>query len=176
MEITTRTALVHEKNAILSLYEQAMRSHIEAIWGWNQSWQENDFDNAFQNSQTYVIENQSILLGYFQIDPNEDHDYLRMLILKPEVRSLGVGAKLLSQILGIAQYNGKALMLRVFKVNVDAKRFYEREGWMVIAEEEAFLLMGHPSNTNIKQPNNSLQRTAKSYAFVTGRLQTQENE
>ncbi|HWR77993.1 MAG TPA: GNAT family N-acetyltransferase [Thiobacillus sp.] len=166
MEIAARAALPQERGAIRQLYEQAMRNHIETIWGWDQLWQDNDFDSTFQSSLTYVIESDSTLLGYFQVDQNENHDYLRMLILKPTARSTGIGAKILSRILEIAHDNGKTLMLRVFKLNVDAKRFYEREGWMVLAEEDAFFLMGHSSNPVANQPNKSFRRAAKSYAFV----------
>ncbi|MGK2952688.1 MAG: hypothetical protein ACSLEZ_09930 [Thiobacillus sp.] len=72
---------------------------------------------------------------------------------------------MLSRILEIAYDNGKTLLLRVFKSNVNAKRFYEREGWAVLAEEDSFFLMGH-SNAMSSQPGKSSQRTAKSYAFV----------
>jgi len=166
MEIAARVALPQDRDAIRHFYEQAMRNHIEINWGWDQSWQDNDFNNAFQSSLTYVIESGSTLLGYFQIDQNENHDHLRMLILKPSARSVGIGAKVLSRILEITHDNGKTLLLRVFKSNVNAKRFYEREGWVVLAEEDSFFLMGHSSNSISSQPGKSSQRTAKSYAFV----------
>lgn len=165
MEIAARAALPQDRDAIRQLYEQAMRDHIETLWGWEQSWQDNDFNNAFQSSLTYVLESGATLLGYFQIDQNEKHDHLRMLILKPSARSEGVGAKVLSQILEITHDNGKTLLLRVFKSNVNAKRFYEREGWAVLAEEDSFFLMGHSSNSMSSQPGKASRHTAKSHVF-----------
>lgn len=166
MDITARPALPEDRDAIRQLYEQAMRAHIEAIWGWDQSWQDEDFDSAFQSSLTFVLQGDAALLGYFQIDLDASHDYLRMLILKPTARSAGIGAKVLSRILRVAHDNGKALKLRVFKSNDGAKRFYEREGWTVLAEEEAFFLMGHASSPAANLPGEFFQRAAKSYAFV----------
>jgi hypothetical protein len=56
MNITTRTALADEKPAIWRLYENAMKHHIEAIWGWDAAWQIADFEKAFAASSTYVVE------------------------------------------------------------------------------------------------------------------------
>ena len=166
MEITARPALSEDRDAIRHLYEQTMREYIEAIWGWDQSWQDKDFASALQTSLTFVLESDATLLGYFQIDQDASHDYLRMLILKPAARYAGIGAKVLSRILQVAHDNGKALKLRVFKSNGGAKRFYEREGWTVLAEEEAFFLMGHSSSPSTDPLDESLQRAAKGYAFL----------
>jgi GNAT superfamily N-acetyltransferase len=166
MEITAREARLEEKYIVRQLYEKAMKNHINTIWGWDPLWQENDFDHAFQTFDTYIIERASAFLGYFQIETSEDQNYLRMLILNSEERSVGIGAKVLGKILDITHENGKALTLRVFKVNIDAKRFYEREGWIVTSEEDAFFLMGHPFNSTEKKCNNLLQKPKKIYAFV----------
>lgn len=136
--IAARAALPCEKDGLRAVYTQAMREHIEAIWGWDQAWQDLDFDQAFHAAQTYVIEKRSSLLGYFQIDRQQHHSYLRMLIIKPEAQRLGLGASVLTRIVDIARGRGQPLLLRVFKINHDAKRFYEREGWTVKLKRRRF--------------------------------------
>ncbi|GAO36655.1 hypothetical protein SCT_2065 [Sulfuricella sp. T08] len=164
MNTTTRAALPEEMSIVRQLYDEAMKAYIECIWGWDQSWQDTDFAKAFVSSVTYLIETDSIISGYFQVELGEKTDYLRMLILKPETRSIGIGAKVLSEILKISHDGGKNLMLRVFKINTGAKRFYEREGWTVVNDDDEFFLMENQLYPEV-QPNLSFQRTAKSYVF-----------
>jgi hypothetical protein len=46
MNISSRVARVDEKPIIWQLYALAMKSHIEAIWGWDPVWQALDFDDG----------------------------------------------------------------------------------------------------------------------------------
>jgi ribosomal protein S18 acetylase RimI-like enzyme len=120
-----------------------MKPHIEAIWGWDAAWQSVDFDKAFSTSSTYVAEVDGRFAGYVQMDQGAAGNYLRMIILSPEYRSSGIGARLLTEFLLASSLNGRGLFLRVFRTNFDAKRFYEREGWFVAADEGDFLVMRH---------------------------------
>jgi ribosomal protein S18 acetylase RimI-like enzyme len=146
MEITTRSAHADDRAAIWTLYQSAMRPHIAAIWGWDDVWQIADFGKAFSDAATLVVETDSAFSGYIQLDINAAEIYLRMIVLAPHVRSLGIGAQLVAQINRISQQAGYAMQLRVFRVNVAAQRFYQREGWRVTAEDDVFFLMAHPLN------------------------------
>ncbi len=148
MHISTRTALADEKLPIWQLYESEMKQHIEAIWGWDAAWQSGDFDKAFSASSTYVVEVDGKFSGYFQLDFGTVENYLRMIVLLPECRSLGIGAKLLAEILRFSLHNGRDLSLRVFRTNPAAKRFYERGGWSVAADDGDFILMRHGMSVN----------------------------
>ena len=143
MKISIRAALAEEKPAIWQLYESAMKPHIEAIWGWDAAWQIADFDKAFSASSTYTVEVDGGFSGYVQLDLGTVENYLRMILLLPRFRSLGIGARLLAEILRVSRHDGRNLYLRVFRTNVAAKRFYEREGWFVAADEGDFFLMRH---------------------------------
>lgn len=166
MRIVARPAVPDEMPVLRRLYEQAMKAYIETIWGWDRDWQDQDFATAYTTSASYVIELDSILSGYFQVDPDEDRDYLRMLILKPEARSLGVGAKVLAEILNISRGSGRRLELRVFRINTAARRFYEREGWVVSGEDEVFLRLAHSSQPLSSHSKFPVTRNANSHAFV----------
>jgi GNAT superfamily N-acetyltransferase len=141
MKIGSRVALAAEKPAIWRLYESAMMQHIEAIWGWDAGWQAAHFDKAFAASSTWVVEADGRFCGYFQLDAGDAEDYLRMLVLSPDCRSAGIGAVLLARIVGAARQAGRSMYLRVFRTNLAAQRFYEREGWFVAADERDFLVM-----------------------------------
>ena len=146
MDIATRIANADDKAPAWALYQSALKSHIESMWGWDEAWQIAYFEKAFSTSATYVVEAGSEFGGYIQLDINSRDIYLGMLVLAPNVRSRGIGAKLLAEINRIAHQAGRTMHLRVFRVNGAAKRFYEREGWRVKAEEDAFFLMTHPLN------------------------------
>ena len=144
MRIATRNAINEDKEIVWRLYEQSMKSHIEEIWGWDPVWQDTDFNKSYSNLATFIIETDSVFAGYFQLESFSEHVYLRMLIIEPELRSKKIGAKVLAEILEIAHKSGKKVLLRVFKVNVNAKRFYIREGWVEIDEDDSSYLMEHP--------------------------------
>lgn len=146
--ISIRPALDSDKPGIWRLYEEALRHHIEAIWGWDDAWQTNYFDQAFLSLQTRVVEVDGQFAGYVQVDAGEAEDYLSMLVLAPAYCSLGVGAQLLSTIQAESRSKQRGLYLRVFRTNNSARRFYERRGWAVVVDEGDFLVMRHTEAAN----------------------------
>jgi ribosomal protein S18 acetylase RimI-like enzyme len=167
MNISTRTALADEKPAIWRLYESAMKHHIEAIWGWDAAWQIADFDKAFAASSTYVVEVDGRFAGYVQVDIGPVENYLRMIVLVSECRSTGIGARLLAEILHISRHGGRNLHLRVFRTNLAAKRFYEREGWSVAGDDGDFFLMRHKTGRSATTFNPSHEQAAKDFEICT---------
>lgn len=145
MQLATRLAQPEDRDAIWALYQTAMRPHIEAIWGWDEQWQIADFDQAFSAAASYVVEVGGEFAGYFQLDLSAELIYLRMLVLQPGFQSQGMGARLLADVVHMSQQSRRRLSLRVFRVNGAARRFYEREGWTVESEDDAFFVMAHAS-------------------------------
>lgn len=139
--VATRLARDDDQPIIWQLYKEGLRHHIETIWGWVDEWQRAYFNEALLASSTQVIEVDGRIAGYLQVDKGANEDYLRMLILDPAARSRRVGARLLSAVLADSRAGGRGCCLRVFRTNTSARRFYEREGWTVDADEGDFLLM-----------------------------------
>jgi ribosomal protein S18 acetylase RimI-like enzyme len=140
-DLTIRAAMESDKAPIWRLYEDALRHHIEVIWGWDTAWQQDYFDKAFMRLTTRVVEVDGRFAGYVQVDTAAEEDYLSMLILHPDARRRGLGARLLSALQAESRREGRGLYLRVFRTNAAARRFYEREGWAVVADEGDFLVM-----------------------------------
>ena len=139
--LTIRPARESDKAPIWRLYEDALRHHIEVIWGWDTAWQEANFDQAFMRMSTRVIDMGGRIAGYVQVDTGAEEDYLSMLILHPDARGQGLGARLLAAIQAGSRRKGRGLYLRVFRTNAAARRFYERQGWLLVADEGDFLRM-----------------------------------
>ena len=133
-----------DRAAVWALYEAALRGHIEAIWGWEASWQQADFARAFARAATLMIERDGVVCGYCQLDLQAPTVYLRMLVLAPEARSQGIGAALLRAILQRTRAAGRSLRLRVFKVNQAAQRFYAREGWLAESSDDVAVYLRPP--------------------------------
>ncbi len=133
-----------DRAAVWALYETALRGHIEAIWGWEASWQQTDFARAFTTSATLMIERDGVVCGYCQLDLHASVVYLRMLVLAPGARSHGIGAALLRAILQRTRAAGRSLRLRVFKVNEAAQRFYAREGWLAESSDDVAIYLRPP--------------------------------
>lgn len=144
MRIRTRRARAGDRAAVWALYEAALRGHIEAIWGWDDGWQADHFDHAWQVAITCIVERDGVACGYVQLDAGEREVYLRMLVLAPAARSHGIGAALLAAIVSRARASGREPRLRVFRVNDHARRFYLREGWQVTGQDAAFYEMAPP--------------------------------
>ena len=45
-----------------------MRDHIDTIWGWDESWQNNEFENGLLSYQTEIISMNDINIGYLQTE------------------------------------------------------------------------------------------------------------
>ena len=125
-----------DKSFFWDNYCHSMRSHIEEIWGWDESWQKSDFETRWADCDNTLVCMSEQPIGYIQsMDSAEEH-YLMMLILLPEYRSKGLGRQLLTQIKRNATL--KQVGLRVFRTNLKALSFYESQGFITVANEGDF--------------------------------------
>jgi ribosomal protein S18 acetylase RimI-like enzyme len=136
-----REARGSEKAELFQLYCQVMKENIEQIWGWDQQWQENDFAKHYEPKNITVACTKAELVGYAQIEHQKETLFIRMLLLAPKHQRKGVGAQLLSKILHLAAAQSLGVRLRVFKINKEAKRFYEHQGFQVTGETPESLVM-----------------------------------
>lgn len=67
MEYIIRSATPDDHDLIYILKSQSVRPYVEKIWGWNESYQQNDFDRDFsQMDQFKVIEINGEFIGFMQ--------------------------------------------------------------------------------------------------------------
>lgn len=127
-------------------YCDSMRSHIEQIWGWDDEWQQSDFESRWLACDNQLIHFDDKNIGYIQTTHSTDEHYIMMLILLPEYRSKGFGGQLLSQIK--ASTSSKNIGLRVFKTNLKALAFYQSQEFTQVVNEGDFyylkLKVHHP--------------------------------
>jgi ribosomal protein S18 acetylase RimI-like enzyme len=81
--------------AVGEIYAALFRGDIERIWGWDETWQRENFAAEWEASETRIIEVAGRLAGYLQRQFREDHDYLLSLGLIPEMQGRGIGSSIM---------------------------------------------------------------------------------
>ncbi|TQV84932.1 GNAT family N-acetyltransferase [Aliikangiella coralliicola] len=139
-----------DKEDVWNIYVDAMQHHIEKIWGWDIGWQTREFKENFFKLNTSFILFEGIEAGYIQYQESADEIYVNMIVLKPEHRSSGLGMPTLNLLQ--SNHPGKILRLRCFKINEGALRFYQKNSFRIIKEEDKFYLLElkAPFNKNAK--------------------------
>ena len=128
-----------DKPFIWETYVKSMKSYIEKIWGWNDSWQENDFEQGFVKYETKVIKLNQSTIGYFQLKQETEFTYISMFVLKPKYQSKGIGKIVLNYLQPKEPSNH--LRLNCFKINKRAYNFYIKCGFKVIKTDNDFIYL-----------------------------------
>lgn len=82
------------------------------------------------------------IIGFFALRDEADALYVQTIQLVSSARCQGIGRRVMDHIAELAGETGRlAIRLRVLRSNAAARRFYDRLGYRVIAEEEASSLL-----------------------------------
>lgn len=129
-----RGAAADDREPLFRLYRRVMQPFIAEIWGWDAHWQARDFAEHFQTANITVAEADGTLAGYVHAEREPEFVFIRMLLVAPAHRGLGLGTRLLRVVLDTKAPQSAVARLQVFKINHTAKRFYERRGFQVAEE------------------------------------------
>lgn len=67
MDYQIRNALSADKTNIYELFTSSIRPYVEPIWGWDEPYQANDFDESFEKVHQFsVIEVNNEFAGFFE--------------------------------------------------------------------------------------------------------------
>lgn len=142
-----------QQGAIYDLYVTVMKPYIAKIWGWDEAWQREDFRAHFDAGTIVVASANGGLVGFSQMEPRDDHLFLRMLAVLPEHRRQGLGSRLVDAALAMAETRSQALQLEVFKINEPARRFYEQRGFRVVGDTPTSYVLVRESHKAAQGPN-----------------------
>lgn len=115
-------------------------------YGWDESFEAlvaqicADFINNYdpQKERCWIAEMQTEQVGsIFCVKVSEDLAKLRLLLVVPKARGLGLGTRLVKECIRFAKRSGyKKLTLWTNDVLVEARKIYERNGFKLVAEEQ----------------------------------------
>lgn len=134
MSYIYRNATNEDKDDIYKVYREVMGGYITSIWGWDEAWQKNDFSSHYKADGITLVYKANELVGYSQIEEQDDLLYMRMLAILPNHQKKGIGRQLLESFVAKGKYHSKYLSLEVFKINTKAREFYEYQGFIVVDE------------------------------------------
>ena len=108
--------------------------------------QRQDYSQRFPDAEQSIILDNETPVGRLWVNRNEAEIRLLDIILLPEQQNTGTGTILLHQLQNEAGNTGKKLRHAVFKDNVNAIRFYQRLGFLIVEEHDMYYVMEWTNN------------------------------
>ena len=147
--VTLRTATAADEAGLFACpfaclfsgYRAALHDAVAAIWGWDEDWQLQDFSDHFAPAEAIVAACSGAVIGYCQVERQPARMSVRMLVVHPLHQRRNIGGRLLDEALRSTAGAGMPVALQVFKINPQARRFYERRGFRVSGETGTSLEM-----------------------------------
>ncbi|WP_313105843.1 GNAT family N-acetyltransferase [Stutzerimonas nitrititolerans] len=127
--VELRRAACSDLLKLFEIHRAVFLPHIAQIWGWDERWQRGNFLEEMATASTWVVQADNEVAGYLQVQIQAERIYLRNIALLPALRGRGVGTRLVGQLQAKAAERGMPIELSVFRINVAARRFYERLGF-----------------------------------------------
>ena len=118
----------------------AMGPHIMVRWGWDETFQRNFHEQRFRDTPLSRIVFQGQAVGTVALMALANHLRLDEFYLLPAHQGQGLGTRILSHCLAIADACGMPLRLRYLKWN-PVGSLYRRHGFTVIDESDIHFIM-----------------------------------
>lgn len=136
MAVVLKRVTEKDQSYIWSLFESAMRHHIEKVWGWDEKWQRDNFEHQMQKCLTFMILYSGNTVGYVQIENEDVCTYIAMIVLDKKHRSQNIGPKVIEKISQLRP--GFPIKLKCLIVNDAAYRFYRKNGFRLVGQDGVF--------------------------------------
>jgi ribosomal protein S18 acetylase RimI-like enzyme len=143
MDITLRPATFDDSEFVFSVKREALGPAIERTWGpWDEDFQRAYHDEHFDPAKMQIVTVNGDDAGCLSVEGQGDEVYITLIELLPAYQNLGIGTRLLQDIIARAALERKPVSLEVLKANEGAKRLYDRLGFeMVPCEKETHYRM-----------------------------------
>ena len=146
MDYQIRFAAPDDHDVIYALKAASVRPYVEKIWGWDEDYQKNDFDDDFSHiDQFHVIEINRSFAGFVQY--YFEHPYFEVveIHLLPEHRGKGIGFDILRYLQKICIAQDSKIHIGCFKENRRAKQLYQRMGFVQAEETDTHFILEYPA-------------------------------
>lgn len=150
-KVFLRPVAPEDEEFLFALYASTRDEELSQVeWGEGQreaflrqqfTAQREQYDGRFPDADYDVILLDGRAVGRLWVGSDDEQTRLLDIALLPEAQNRGVGTALLKQLIEEARASGKKLRHMVFMLNPDAKRFYERLGFVGFEDFGAYLHM-----------------------------------
>ncbi len=136
-----RPATGADFEALLDLSIRVMRPHLERVGRWDPARRRARMEAAFAGGGMWVIEDDGLPIGCIGLEPGAEAVDLHSLYLEPDRQGRGLGAAVVAQ--ALARHPGRRFAIEVLKKS-PARRFWERQGFVLVGEQPFDWLMERP--------------------------------
>jgi ribosomal protein S18 acetylase RimI-like enzyme len=148
VEWQLRPALESDRDFLYALYCTTMRDVIEKTWGWDEAWQQTDFDRRLAAYIVSIVEADHRAAGSLWLEWKPDSLYIHEVQIVPEFQGNGLGTAVVQNVIEQGARRTLPVTLSVVPANPRAKRLYERLGFEITAIEPPFIRMRHSALLN----------------------------
>lgn len=128
-------AVTHQDyNFIYHVKTTTLKPHIELVWGWDEAVQTKYLEESFGIETQLIITYEDQEIGILELNELQQRIEVVELEILPEYQRRGIGTHILQDIIDEYTEKGKKVGIGCFKINTEAKRLYERLGFMLIKE------------------------------------------
>jgi ribosomal protein S18 acetylase RimI-like enzyme len=146
--VTLRSVTAADDEFLLKVYASTREAELaQAPWTeeqkeqflrWQFGLQRKEYDARFPDAKYDVIVVDGTPAGRIWVGSDDQQTRLLDIGILPEFQNRGVGTALVSRLIEQTKQEGKLLRHMVFVLNDDALRFYERLGFVVIEDLDAY--------------------------------------
>ena len=101
-----RPATDGDRGFLYALHCRTMRVVIEQTWGWDEDWQQMDFERRFRDHDVSIIECDGEATGGLFLERRTDSLYIHEIQLTPEFQGSGIGSAVVGQVIEQAAITG----------------------------------------------------------------------
>lgn len=120
-----------------------MRPYIEQIWGWEDEAQFAYHKKQFNPKHVKIILCNNSEIGLIDMEETLDRFYIANILIDQDFQGQGIGNNVMQDIIKRAIQQNKKIELQVFKVNIRAKKLYEKLGFSTVGETDLHYKMSY---------------------------------
>ncbi len=141
MEYKLRKASQDDYILAYDIRKNALGKYVEETWGWDEEWQLKYHKEDFDIEILQIIEVDGKPAG--SLEKFEDGEYIRVsgIYIIDEYQGRGIGADIMTKIIHEAAMKNLSVRFQVLKVNLRAKKFYEKLGFTLCGENQTHYQM-----------------------------------
>ena len=147
LHFTLRPAMPEDRNFLYQLKKKVNLGYISAIWGWDEDYQQEEFDRDFQKREEFsVIVSDDADAGFLQLQRGTDFLNVAEIHLLPVFRGQGLGTAVLRYIQALGDKEELPVLIGCFRANQGARDLYLRLGFQPAGESDThYLFLYYPT-------------------------------
>lgn len=119
-----------------------MRPYVEQTWGaWDDIAQEDFFRRSYRSDAVQVVVVDGCDAGLLHVEREPAEIFLANIQMHPSFQNRGLGTAIVRTVIDSARQLRLPIRLQVLRVNQNARRLYERLGFIVSHETPTHIIM-----------------------------------